>query len=375
VLYKATLYRNKAGEVQGVFAAARDITKRREAEERLREASIYTRNLIEASLDPLVTISAEGKITDVNEATVQVTGVPREKLIGTDFGSYFTEPEKAREGRIRAFSEGYVRDYPLAIRHTSGKITDVLYNATVYRSPTWEVAGIFAAARDVTERKRLEAELVQAERMNAVGKLTTMLAHDLRNPLIFISQAAELARTQPDKADRMLQLIKENTERSLNMIEELRASTREISLQRIDTDLTSLIRKLVEETQLPDGIKLEVVISEGLRKVSVDTRLMRRVVDNLVSNAVEAMPNGGKLTIRATSEGDAVRVDVEDTGTGISEEVATHIFDAFYSTKAKGLGLGLPFSKRVVEAHEGTLSFTTKLGVGTTFRVKLPQRV
>ena len=130
---------------------------------RLALASRYARSLIEASLDPLVTISPEGKITDVNEATEQVTGVPREQLIGTDFSDYFTEPEKARDGYRRVFAEGFVLDYPLAIRHASGKVTDVLYNATVYRNEAGEVSGVFAAARDVTERKRAEEALRRSQ--------------------------------------------------------------------------------------------------------------------------------------------------------------------------------------------------------------------
>jgi PAS domain S-box-containing protein len=121
--------------------------------------SQYARSLIEASLDPLVTISPEGRITDVNEATIQVTGLPREKLVGTDFASYFTEPGKAREGYQRAFSRGFVTDYPLTIRHADGRLTDVLYNASVYKDPQGNVLGVFAAARDVTALKRTEAEL------------------------------------------------------------------------------------------------------------------------------------------------------------------------------------------------------------------------
>ena len=141
-----------------------DITERKRAEEALRAASLYTRSLIEASLDPLVTISADGKIMDVNRATELVTGVPRDQLIGSDFSDYFTEPEKAREGYQQVFLEGSVRDYPLAIRHTSGQVTDVLYNATVYRNEAGEVQGVFAAARDITERKRAEEALRESEK-------------------------------------------------------------------------------------------------------------------------------------------------------------------------------------------------------------------
>ncbi len=116
----------------------------------------YARSLIEASVDPLVTISPEGKITDVNEATVKVTGMPREKLIGADFANYFTEPEKAREGYQRVFSEGFVTDYPLTIRRVDGRLMDVLYNASVYKDARGNVLGVFAAARDITGRKKAE---------------------------------------------------------------------------------------------------------------------------------------------------------------------------------------------------------------------------
>src|SRR5205807_1924999 len=119
----------------------------------------YGRSLLEASLDPLVTISREGKITDVNEATEKVTGVSRTRLLGSDFCEYFTEPAEARQGYQQVFAEGVVRDYPLAIRSTAGKVTDVLYNASVFRGESGEVEGVFAAARDVTQRKRAERAL------------------------------------------------------------------------------------------------------------------------------------------------------------------------------------------------------------------------
>jgi PAS domain S-box-containing protein len=171
----------------------RDITDRKRAEEELRKlntqleyrveertaevrvASLYARSLIEASLDPLVTISAEGKITDVNDASVQATGVSREKLIGTDFSNYFTEPEKARAGYEQVFREGSVRDYPLELRHRDGHVTSVLYNASIYRDEGGQVVGVFAAARDITERKRAEAA-AQAERQRLFDVLETLPA-------------------------------------------------------------------------------------------------------------------------------------------------------------------------------------------------------
>jgi PAS domain S-box-containing protein len=168
------------GKIIGASSIARDITERKSAEEQARTTSQYARSLIEASLDPLVTISPEGKITDVNDATVKVTGVPREKLIGTDFSIYFTEADNAREGYREAFSKGSVTDYPLTIRHKGGRLTDVLYNATVYKDVEGRALGVFAAARDVTAQKQasqyarslIEASLDPLVTISPEGKIT-----------------------------------------------------------------------------------------------------------------------------------------------------------------------------------------------------------
>ncbi len=163
-----TALRDAQDAIIGYLLIGTDNTARKQAEAVVQAAAQYARSLIEASLDPLVTISPEGKITDVNEGSVEVTGVPRERLIGADFSDYFTEPEKAREGYREAFLNGSVTDYPLTIRHENGRLTDVLYNASVYKDARGSVLGVFAAARDNTARKQAEAGrqqllLVQAE--------------------------------------------------------------------------------------------------------------------------------------------------------------------------------------------------------------------
>lgn len=154
---------DEQGKPIRMFGTVHDITDRKRVEEALREASAYNRRLIEASVDPLVTIGPDGKITDVNAATEAVTGHSRGELIGTDFLNYFTEPDKARAGYEQVFREGLVRDYALEIRHRDGRITPVLYNATIYRDDAGRVVGVFAAARDIAERKQAEAALRQSK--------------------------------------------------------------------------------------------------------------------------------------------------------------------------------------------------------------------
>ncbi len=156
--------RDEAGRIVGASVITRDITDRKEAEEALRRASVYNRSLIEASLDPLVTIGPGGKITDVNAATEAVTGRSRMELIGTDFSDYFSDPERARAGYQQVFREGSVRDYELEIRRRDGGLTAVLYNASLYRDESGAAAGVFAAARDITARKRAEDDLRKLNR-------------------------------------------------------------------------------------------------------------------------------------------------------------------------------------------------------------------
>ena len=190
-----------SGQPIGFLLISNDISEKIQADEQLRTALQYARSLIEASVDPLLTISPEGKITDVNEATIRVTGVARDELVGTDFSDYFTEPDEARAGYRQVFAQGLVTDYPLTIRHTGGALTDVLYNASVYKDAAGNVLGAFAAARDVTAQKRAEREVAE-QRARELGRL------------------ADLERFQKLTVGRELRMIELKKE-----IEDLRASS------------------------------------------------------------------------------------------------------------------------------------------------------
>jgi len=191
-----------AGALVGVSSIARDISERKRLEVLEREASTYARNLIEASLDPLLTISVEGKITDANEAMLKVTGVPREQLTGTDFCDYFTEPRRARAAYMEAFSLGFVTDHSLTVRHAGGQLRDFLFNASVYKDTRGEVLGIFAAARDVTAKRNSEAllgkeleRLAELERFKklTIGRELKMI--DLKREIRELMQELESLRT------------------------------------------------------------------------------------------------------------------------------------------------------------------------------------
>lgn len=162
--WRAEPIKGTDGKVAGLLFSLLNVTEQTLAVQKIQAASEYARSLIEASLDPLVTINAEGKITDVNASTEKATGRIRAELIGTDFSDYFTEPDRAHAGYQQAFSQGYVTDYPLSLRHREGHVMDVLYNASVYRNEAGVVLGIFAAARDITARKLAEGKIKESEK-------------------------------------------------------------------------------------------------------------------------------------------------------------------------------------------------------------------
>ncbi|MFH0959802.1 MAG: PAS domain S-box protein, partial [Pseudomonadota bacterium] len=173
-----------------LFTIIRDITERKQAEEALESANAYNRTLIETSVDPLVTIGPDGRISDVNTATEKVTGYSRAELIGTNFSDYFTEPDKATARYQQVFQDGAVRDYELEIQHRDGHVTPFTYSASVYRDKSGEVVGVFAAARDITDRKRLEEEKLDMERkrlhaqkLESLAVMAGGIAHDFNNQL------------------------------------------------------------------------------------------------------------------------------------------------------------------------------------------------
>jgi PAS domain S-box-containing protein len=365
-----------------------DITERKRAEKQLRDTSLYARSLLEASLDPLVTINAEGKITDVNQATELATGYSRDELIGSDFSDYFTDKEKARIGYKQVFTEGYVRDYPLAIRHKSGKTTEVLYNAAIYTNEAGEMQGVFAAARDITELRKAEAQaqeaakkLKDAERLAAIGATAGMVGHDIRNPLQAITSDVYLAKVElasvPDaecktNALESLTEIEKNISYINKIVQDLQDYARPLNPAAKEIDLQSVIEDLIKKNGIPDQIKVSVKVPRGAASMMADPDIIRRVLANLVTNAVQAMPEGGKLTLRTAKEADETVITVQDTGVGIPEEARAKLFTPLFTTKSKGQGFGLAVVKRMIEAMNGTITFDSEIGKGTTFIVRLP---
>ena len=373
-----------------------DTTERHLADEAARRAGDYNRSLIEASLDPLVTIAPDGKITDVNNATEKVTGLSRQQLIGTDFSDYFTDPGKARAGYEQVFREGLVQDYELEIRHRDGHVKVVLYNASVYRDEAGRVIGVFAAARDISERKRAEEEIRKLNEeldervrrhtaeLEATNKdlqaFTYSVSHDLRGPLRHIDGFSKLLFEEysvnlPEEARRYLNRIRDGTRRMGMMLDDLlnlaRVGRKDLNMQL--TGLSSLLEEAMRDLQ-PEMAGREIEWRIGnLPFVECDPALVKQVFANLLSNALKFTRPRERAVIEVgetTQDGRAV-IFVRDNGVGFSMKYVDKLFGVFQRLHRledfEGTGIGLATVQRIVHKHGGRVWAEGKLNKGATF--------
>ena len=395
VLYNAAVYRDETGSVIGVFAAARDITDRKRAEEALRLANAYNRSLLEASLDPLVTIAADGKITDVNAATEKVTGYSRSELIGTDFSDYFTEPEKAKAGYRQVFRVGSVMDYALEIRHKRGLVTPVLYNAAVYRDMTGSVLGVFAAARDVTELNKAEQEIQKLNRelearvvertaqLEAANKeleaFAYSVSHDLRSPLrsidgFSLALLEDYTGKLDDQGKDYLARVRNATQRMSQLIDDLLKLSRvtRSDMNREKVDLSGIAGRIVDnlKKQHPERAA-RITVADNL-VASGDERLLTVVLENLFANAWKFSEKRPETVIEfgVTRQSGTLVYFVRDNGAGFDMTYAGKLFSPFQRLHKiedfPGTGIGLATIRRIINRHGGQVWIEAEVDKGTT---------
>jgi PAS domain S-box-containing protein len=386
-----------------------DITERKKAEQALQKAGAYNRSLIEASLDPLVTIGPDGRITDVNAATEAVTGFARTALIGTDFSDYFTEPDQARAGYQQVFREGFVRDYPLELRHHDGRVTSVLYNASVYRNESGAVIGVFAAARDVTARQRAEAEIqryaAELQRSNQeLEHFAYVASHDLQEPLRTVSSFSQLlarryqGRLDAD-ADEFIAFVVEGATRMQTLINDL------LAFSRVGTrgnpfapvNCAEVLQAALANVDAAIAESGAVITQDPLPTVSADRTQLTQLFQNLFSNAIkfrrrETAPRihvSVKRVTDAAGRGSGEPVapvpspprpawlfSVSDNGLGIDPQFFGRIFIIFQRLHGReeypGTGIGLAICKKIIERHGGQIWVESQPGSGSTFQFTLP---
>jgi len=377
----------------------------------------YARSLIEASLDPLLTINTEGKIMDMNQATANVTGLTREQLTDSDFFDYFTEPQKAREVYQEVFANGSVADSPLTLRHMNGKLTDVLFNGSVYKDEFDNVLGVVVVARDVTDQKLIATELTKAkefaELANSVAQeakkkaqLATLkaedavkakqqflsnMSHEIRTPMnAIIGFTKVLLKTDlTNKQKEYLSAIKMSGDALIVLINDIldlaKVDAGKMNFEkipfRIDLSIGAMLH-LFETKILEKNLKLIIEYDQNIPKVLLgDPVRLHQIILNLVSNAVK-FTSKGSITVSAQliSEDDeqsTIEFAVADTGIGINETKIEKIFDNFQQASSGtsrlygGTGLGLAIVKQLVEPQGGTVTVRSKVNKGSRFSFTL----
>jgi PAS domain S-box-containing protein len=379
--------------------------------------SQYTRSLIEASLDPLVTISAKGKIMDMNEALANITGMSRERLTGTDFLDYFTEPQKARAVYQEVFANGSVADSPLTLRHRDGKLTDVLFNGSVYKDNLGKVMGVVIVARDVTEQNKIAAELSEAivfaelatgiaeeaklkaeaarkiaeDAVKAKQQFLSNMSHEIRTPMnAIIGFTKVVLKTElSDKQIEYLNAIKTSGDALIVLINDIldlaKVDAGKMVFEQTPFKMERSIAAMLHlfETKIHEkNLTLVKQYDEKIPKVLLgDPVRLHQIILNLVSNAVK-FTKEGQITVSVSllKEDDqqvVIEFSVIDSGIGISDDKIAGIFENFQQATSEtsrifgGTGLGLAIVKQLVEAQGGTISVNSKLENGSTFSFRL----
>ena len=373
----------------------------------------YNRNLIEASLDPLVTINTVGKIMDMNNALVDVTGLSRIKLTGTDFFEYFTEPQKAKEVYQEVFTKGSVKDFPLTIRHYAGKLTDVLFNGSIFKDDYGNELGVVIVARDVTEQKLKANELREAKELaelarviaeDAKGKadeatkvaldavkakqqFLSNMSHEIRTPMnAIIGFTKVILKTElTEKQKEYIDAIKLSGDALIVLINDIldlaKVDAGKIKFEKTAFRLGSSISSMLHlfETKIQEkNIVLEKKYDKNIPNVLLgDPMRLHQIILNLINNAVK-FTNEGKITVTVellseNEESVTINFSIADTGIGIAESKIINIFENFHQANNDtsrlygGTGLGLAIVKKLVEAQNGTINVSSKLGEGSNF--------
>ncbi|MBK8595052.1 MAG: PAS domain S-box protein [Holophagales bacterium] len=402
-----TALRDDHGAVIGYLLIGTDNTARKQVEaeqerlsQRLRDHQFYTRSLFEANIDALMTTDPGGIITDVNKQMEALTGCTRDELIGAPFKSYFTDPDRAEASIRLVLSEKKVTNYELTASSRDGKDTVVSFNATTFYDRDRRLQGVFAAARDVTERRRLDQVLQEknvelesarsvAERANlAKSEFLSSMSHELRSPLNAILGFAQLMESDsvpptPSQVESIAQILQAGWH-LLRLIDEIldlaKVESGQVPLSREPVSLTEVILEcqgMLEPLAQQRRIRMSFPRLETPFFVSADRTRVKQVLINLVSNAIKYNSREGSVDVTcAELTPGRVRVSIVDSGPGLSPEQLPQLFQPFHrlgqeAGPEEGTGIGLVVAKRLVELMGGTIGVGSTVGVGSVFWFEL----
>jgi PAS domain S-box-containing protein len=405
-LVSVTALHGAENEVIGFLLIGTDNTARKQVEaeqalldQRLRDQHFYTRSLIESNIDPLITTDPRGMISDINHQMELLTGRTRDELIGAPFKSCFTEPQRAEEAITTVLHEGKVRNYELTALARDGRQTVVSFNATTFHDRDRKLQGVFAAARDVTERKHFEHALQEtngelqaareaAEKANrAKSEFLSSMSHELRTPLNAVLGFAQLMASEvPPPSVRqqrsidqilkggwyLLRLINEILD--LSMIEAGKVTMSQESMSI--NDVLQDCKGMIEPQATKRSIAMDFPKRDDIFYVHGDRTRIKQVMINLLSNAIKYNGIGGTVTVQCAGTGkERVRVSVSDTGAGLPPDQVAQLFQPFnrlgqHDSGEEGTGIGLVVTKQLVELMGGEIGVDSVVGKGTVFWVE-----
>jgi PAS domain S-box-containing protein len=375
-----------------------NITERKQAEQAIQESQEKFKRLFMDNPEAAVYVDPDFHILDVNPRFTKLFGYSLEEIKGKHIDDVVVPKDKIGEAEIldRKGLEGQF--YHETVRKKKdGSLIPVSISIAPIRFEG-KLVGTVGLYKDITERKQMEKkleeyyqhleelvekrtrqlkeaqeQLIKSERLAAIGQVAAMVGHDIRNPLTGIKGAAYYLKTKlgpkmDEKAREMLEIIDKDVEHSNKIITDLMEYSKEIRLELTETTPKSIVREALSLVEVPENAQV-LDLTQSEPKIKMDVEKMKRVFDNLVKNAVDAMPNGGKLTITSRESDGNVELAFADTGIGMTKEIMEKIWTPFFTTKARGMGLGLAICKRIIEAHRGKISVESMVGKGTTFTV------
>jgi PAS domain S-box-containing protein len=398
-----TALRDEQDTIIGYLLIGTDNTARKQVEaeqklldQRLRDQQFYNRSLIESNIDAIMTTDPSGNITDVNKQMEALTGCTRDELLGAPFKNYFTDPERAEASIILALRDMKVTDYELTARAWDGKETFVSFNATTFYDRERRLQGVFAAARDVTERKRLDLVLKEknseletarsvAEKANqAKSDFLSSMSHELRSPLNAILGFAQLMESEsppptPSQMESVAQILRAGWH-LLKLIDEIldlaKIESGRVPLSKEPVSLAEVLfecRSMIEPQARHRGIGMTFPQFDLPYYVHADRTRVKQVLLNLLSNAIKYNIKEGTVEVQCTESGpERIRISIADTGAGLHPEQLANLFQAFNrlgqeAGGEEGTGIGLVVAKQLVELMGGTIGVESTVGVGSVF--------
>jgi hypothetical protein len=374
------------GKKIGYMGVEIDISEKKKIENQLRKEKEFSESLIDTANSLIVGLDLQGRIILFNKKCEEVTGYKKSEALGKNWFAFFI-PERNRPDINEVFATIIADQLPS--RHENNILTKtgdeclVSWSNTVLRNEKNEITGALAIGIDITELKSLEKQVLQAERWATIGKMAAKVAHEIRNPLSSISLNVELLEDEiknfhsvdTHEAKSLLKALTSEIDRVSALTEEYLQFSRLPQIMLAKGQLEEVIAHVVEFMQhelRQKKIELEINLEKKFPELLFDHVQIRRVLLNIIRNAMEAMPKGGNLKIWTEEKDHQAIVHIADTGMGIPDEAIAKIFDPFFTTKDFGTGLGLAIVQQIIDEHGGQISCASKMGEGTTFSIALP---